>query len=126
MDGSVKITGIGLLFIGIRFLSPTEMGICLYPRKETGPHRAVDRAKRNLIFILFVPSSGNDFRRPEQEQFLQYERKCSWILDQVVLTVTALSSIFVAIVGIPVMISICLLAPVPLDLSTESGRTASQ
>lgn len=100
------------------------MGVALYSGKKTGANTSADRPQENLVFILCVSSSGNDFGRPKQQEFFQHKCKGGRILCQVILTMTSLSPELVAVVGVPRVIPVGLLAPVALYFTAEGRGTA--
>lgn len=126
MNGTVKIAGIGLLFVGIRLGFSPEMRAWLDAGEGAGSYGTVNGSKRDLILMFRVPSSGNDLRRPEQKEFFQHESKGGGILCQIIFTMAFLSPVLVTIVGVPMVIPIGLLAPVALHFTTDGGGAALQ
>ena len=97
-----------------------------HARKYTGSNCPVDGVQRYFILMFLIPSPGNDLRRPKQEKLLQYKSKCSSVLSQIVFAMAVLSPELVAVIRVPVVIAICLFAPVALYFTADRRGTAAQ
>ena len=76
--------------------------------------------------MFLIPSSGNDLRRPKQEKLLQHKSKSSSVLCQIVFAMAVLSPELVAVISVPVVIAVCLFAPVALYFTADGRRTTTQ